>query len=106
MWKPLKKGEKLKFGISNGSTVENAIIGLTLSHNPYGGTIAVSVNGNRVKFDGNETISLSEPHQSILANHFSEPVELKKGNNEVILEATDADEGRKIGIDFVWLKEP
>ena len=106
MWKPVKRGEKLKFRISAGSDVEKAILGLTLSHNPCGGTIAVAINGNCVRFNGNDTINLSEPFQSILANHFSEPVGLKKGNNEVIIESMDADDGSKIGIDFIWLKEP
>ena len=90
IWRPLEKGEKIKFNISNSVAAENAIIGLTLAHNPEGGTIAVAVNGMRVKFDGNETINLSGPFQSILANHFSEPVGLRKGLNEVIIESMDS----------------
>ena len=55
------------------------MIGFTLSHNPAGGKIRVAINGKTVKFDGNETMNLYEPVQTILANHFSEPVGLKKG---------------------------
>lgn len=105
MWKPSKKGEKIKFHIKSSVTCEKAIIGLTLSHNSEGGTIACAINGKEIKFDGKESISLSEPVQSVLANHFSEPVGLKKGLNEVIIETVDRGIGKNAGIDFVWLKE-
>ena len=79
---------------------------LTLSHNPEGGTVAFTVNGKEVNFDGEETVNTFEPFQTILANHFSEPVGLKKGLNEVIIESMDASNSKKIGIDFIWLKVP
>jgi hypothetical protein len=105
MWKPLKKGERINFNISSGTAAENAIIGLTLSHNPDGGTIAVAINGKKVKFDGNASINLYEPVQTILANHFSEQTALKKGTNEVTIEFPDEEKDKKIGIDFIWVKE-
>ena len=106
MWKPLKYGEKIKFNISSIENVENTTIGLTLSHNPEGGTVAFTINGKRLNFDGQETVNTLEPFQTILVNHFSEPVGLNQGLNEVIIESMDADQGKKIGIDFVWLKVP
>ena len=106
MWKPLKKGEKVKFNLNSGVNAENAILGLTLSNNPAGGTISVSINGKPVKFDGKDTMNLYERFQTTLVNHLSEPVGLKKGRNEVIIESMDDDHGKKIGIDFVWLKVP
>ena len=106
MWKPLKKGDKIRFNLSCNSDVENATIGVTLSHNPEGGTVAFTVNGKKINFDGKETVNTFEPFQTILANHFSEPVGLKKGLNEVIIESMDASNGKKIGIDFIWLKVP
>jgi hypothetical protein len=59
-----------------------------------------------VKFDGEETVNTYEPFQTILANHFSEPVSLKEGLNEVIIESMDASHTKKIAIDFIWLKVP
>jgi hypothetical protein len=38
------------------------------------------------------------------ANHFSEPAWLKKGLNEMTLESMDAGQGKKTGIDFIWMK--
>jgi len=106
MWKPLKQGEKIKFNVSSGADIENTTIGVTLSHNPQGGTVAFAINGKHVKFDAQETVSTFEPFQTILANHFSEPVGLKEGLNEVLIESMDASHDKKIGIDFVWLKVP
>jgi hypothetical protein len=104
MWKPRIKGEKISFYIGSEANVENAIIGLTLSHNPDGGNITVAINGKMVKFDGNQVLNLYEPVQTILANHFSEPTTMKNGNNEITIESPD-DIGKKIGIDFIWVKE-
>ena len=106
MWKPLKNGDKIRFNLSCIADAENATIGLTLSHNPEGGTVAFALNGNRINFGGKETVNTYEPFQTILANHFSEPVSLKKGLNEVTIESMDAGHGKKTGIDFVWLKVP
>jgi len=105
MWKPVKKGDKIIFSISSGTAAENGAIGLTLSHNPVGGTIAVAINGKKVKFDGNPSICLYEPVQTILANHFSEQTALKKGSNEITIEFQDEGKGKNIGIDFIWVKE-
>jgi hypothetical protein len=106
MWKPVKDGEKIKFNLSSSSNVENATIGLTLSHNPEGGTVAFEINGKMVNFDRKETVNTFEPFQTILANHFSEPVRLKNGLNEVIIKSMNTGNGKKVGIDFVWLKVP
>ena len=105
VWKPNNKGERIKFNISCAQKVENAAIGFTLSHSPEGSTVALILNRKPVKFDGNETVNTFEPFQTILANHFSEPVRLEKGLNEVIFEPRDYEPGKKIGIDFFWLKE-
>ena len=105
MWKPSGAVDKLVFKIHTGKAAEKANIGFTLSHGPEGGTISFMINGNPVKFDGNEAVKLFEPFQTILANHFSESIALKKGINEVIIESRHADPGKKIGIDFIWMKE-
>ena len=106
MWKPVKKGDKITLNLTSSDAVKNAIIGLTLLHNPSGGAIAIAINGKSVKFDGNDTIKLFEPFQTMLANHFSTPLELKKGRNAIVLESLSDDTGKKIGLDFAWLKVP
>jgi hypothetical protein len=104
IWKPGEKGEKIKLNLTSGSAADKATIGFTLSHNPEGGEISVAVNGKAVKVDGNETVALFEPVQTILVNHFSREVSLKKGDNEVTIESVSGT-GKNIGIDFIWVKE-
>ncbi len=104
MWMPVKNGARLIFNLPSDSTVEKAKIGLTLAHNPEGGEISASVNGKSVKFDGNETVNTYEPFQTKLVNHFSREVFLKKGDNEITIQSVSG-QGKKIGIDFIWVKE-
>jgi hypothetical protein len=104
MWKPAKKGEKLKFRIPLTQEIGTSTMGLTLAHSPDGGNILVSMNGQYLKFDGNEFINLYEPSQTTLVNHFSDAVALKKGLNEVVIESIDSNPGKKIGLDFIWVK--
>ncbi len=106
MWTPGRKGEKIAFSLPSVKDSGKAIIGLTLSHEPDGGKIAVSVNGTQVKFDGSFETDTFEPVQTILANHFSEPVRLRKGLNRIEIESVSGEPGKKTGIDFVWLKAP
>jgi hypothetical protein len=105
MWKPQNKGEKIMFHLGSNSPVDSTALGLTLAHSPDGAEISVKVNGIAVKFDGNETINLMEPVQTILANHFSGKLSLKKGDNEITIESVSGKSGKKIGIDFIWVKE-
>lgn len=105
MWTPAKTAEKLKFMINSDKAGDKTNIGFTLAHSPNGGTMAIFINGMPVKFDGKETVNLFEPNQQILENHFSESIQLLKGNNEIIFESRDTEMGKKIGIDFVWMRE-
>ena len=105
MWKPLIQNEKIRFNIRSAKAVEKTRIVLTLCHNPLGGTIAVSLNGKPVSFEGNKNINLHEPFKTDLVNHFSENIGFKAGNNDVTIESLDA-KGKKNGIDFIWLQEP
>ena len=106
MWRPAQRSDKIKFSVSSSTNTENAVIGMTLSHNPEGGSVSVAINGRHADFDGKKNVNTYEPFQTNLVNHFSGPVVLKKGPNEVIIESVDAGPGKKIGIDFVWLKVP
>jgi hypothetical protein len=47
-WIPEHKGEKLKFKIQSKKVYENTRIGLTMAHNPDGGTLSFMLNGNGV----------------------------------------------------------
>ncbi len=85
--------------------MESTKIGFTLAHSPQGGKISVLLNGKPVKIDGHHSVDLIEPNQRILANHFSEPVQLNKGNNEITFISVGAEKGKNIGIDFFWIND-
>jgi hypothetical protein len=104
-WIPEHKGEKLKFKIQSKKVYENTRIGLTMAHNPDGGTLSFMLNGKWVKFDNQDTVSLLMPYRTVLANHFSEEVTLKKGDNELIIEMQDANGIKTARIDFIWVRE-
>ncbi len=44
-------------------------------------------------------------YHTILDNFTTEQIQLKKGRNEVVFESRDKKPGKKIGIDFIWLRE-
>jgi hypothetical protein len=104
VWRPARKGDELKFFLRSAVETENSILGMTLYHCPSGGTFAVRLNGRYIGFDGNDYLNLYEPEQVTLVNHFSGPVPLLKGKNEIVLESMDDEKGKKIGIDFIWMK--
>ncbi len=104
-WKPSHEGEKITFRLSMDQDQENTKIGLTLMHGPDGGIFSIRINGQPVKFDGKDHIDLFQTDLQILANHFSEIIHLKKGNNEISFESLNASENSEIGIDFFWIKE-
>jgi len=106
MWSPETRGEKLRFQIDADRSSDGARIGFTLLNGPEGGAFTIQVNGNPVKFRGKDTIDLQGPKRWVLDNYLSEPVLLRKGQNEITLQSEDPGQGKKIGIDFVWIKEP
>jgi hypothetical protein len=102
MWKPLEKGEKVSFRLNSDKTNDKFRVAMTLAHSPNGGKFSVLVNGKIVKFGADEIISLYEPTQKILDNHFSEIVTLNKGVNEIVFIAEEIN--KEIGIDFIWMR--
>ncbi|TFH28267.1 MAG: DUF2961 domain-containing protein [Bacteroidia bacterium] len=106
MWSPTRTGEKISFQIHADRSSDGARIGFTLLKGPEGGTMTIQVNGNPVKFKGKDTVDLQGPRRWVLDNYLSEPVQLRGGQNEITLESGDPVKGKKIGIDFVWIKEP
>ena len=104
IWSPSSGNDKLSFSLNSEKNVEKTNIGFTLCHLPSGGIITVTLNGKPVKMDGKTEIDLFESYQTILANHFSEKVDLKKGSNEIVIESKDTGRESKVGIDFIWMR--
>lgn len=105
MWRPSKKGETIRFNLNNDKKTGTTVLGFTLAHEPEGGIISVFLNGSQVLFDGRNKTDLFEPVQTTLVNHFSEPVKLKEGANDITLISQSNGSAKKIGIDFIWVKE-
>jgi hypothetical protein len=103
MWNPMETGEKISFTIYVGKPAMETRIGLTLAHCPDGGKASVIINGVPVKFGGKEVIDL-EAGRLILDNHISEMVMMHHGNNEIMVVSRDDLPNKKIGIDFLWLR--
>jgi hypothetical protein len=105
MWRPEHKGEKITLQIFLDRTAEKTKIGFTLAHGPPGGKISILINGEPTALDGYQTIDLYEPNLHVLVNHFSEPVQLKEGNNEITFISESTEKHKDVGIDFIWIKE-
>lgn len=105
MWKPEEQGNRLSLNISLDEAKENTRLGLTLAKMPDGGIVSVSVNGNPVKWAGGALIDLHCETQVILENYFSESLNLKKGNNTLVFEYEGTVPGKKIGIDYIWIRK-
>jgi len=104
-WTPEATSEKITINFRTGTGSAKTRIGLTVAHEAGGGTLSFMLNGRPITFDDRETLSLSWPGRTILANHFSEQVALKKGCNEFIMRMPDADGRKTASIDFIWIRE-
>jgi hypothetical protein len=105
MWKPEGNGEEISFPIHLGQTIDRTSVGFTLAHGPSGGKISVLINGKPIKVDGNQTVDLLEPNHRTLVNHFSEPVRIIQGTNEITFISVSAEKDQQIGIDFLWIND-
>jgi len=105
MWKPEKAGDRIRFSIECNEEKNATRLGFTMAKMPEGGKISISVNGKPVKTGGREEISLYEDYHTILDNFTTDQIKLKRGRNEVVFESRDDAPGKKIGIDFIWLRE-
>jgi hypothetical protein len=105
-WIPKQATEKLVFRIPSSENREKARIGLTLAHYPGGGIISFVINGKPIKFDNKPNINLEMKNRTVLDNHFSELVDLKKGDNELVVEMPGANGFNKVLFDFMWLLKP
>jgi hypothetical protein len=105
IWSPSSVRNKLSFNLNCENSRKNTNIAFTFCHTHSGGTISVTLNGKPVKMDGKTEIDLYEPYQTILVNHFSEKIDLKKGSNEIVIESKTTGKTSKVGIDFIWMRE-
>jgi hypothetical protein len=104
LWEPGTGNESLSFIIDNPKD-NKSNFGITLAHMPQGGEITVLLNGEAVKFNNSETIDLHDSTRTFLRNYLSSAVSLNTGKNDVTLIYQGKEEGKKIGIDFFWLKD-
>jgi hypothetical protein len=105
MWQPEKTGERLKLTFSNDINADENRIGLTMAKMPEGGLISIFVNGKKVKLGGQDIVSLYEENQTVLDNYFTDPLHLKAGKNEIVIENRENESGKKVGVDFLWIRE-
>jgi len=105
MWSPLCKGDKIRFSLPDNNESDMSKIIITLAHQPDGGEISVYVNGEPTEFNKKKVINLYESYHHVLRNHSSTSLTLKKGKNEVVLEYVGETKNKKIGIDFLWIRE-
>ena len=97
-------GATLRFNLRVPAESGAARLGLTLAHQPGGGTFSVYLNGQPVPFGRQTGISTHADHRKVLQNHISGPVSLKKGANEIRLEAGDAPLDGVVDLDFFWIR--
>ncbi len=103
-WVPVSAADNLRLVIPSGVTLENSRIGLTLAQSPLGGILTFSLNGEDIRFDDKESLPLFLSGRHVLQNHFSEPVRLKKGTNELLVRMQDADGIKTAHIDYIWVR--
>jgi hypothetical protein len=104
-WKPSGISDRLKFIINCDKDYEKANLGFTFRHGPGGGKVFLLLNGNKIKADGKDEIDLNEPVQTVLVNHFTGKINMRKGSNIVELVAENGEEKSFIGLDFIWLRK-
>jgi hypothetical protein len=97
-------GATLRFNLRVPAESGAARLGFTLAHQPGGGAFSVYLNGQPVLFGRQTAISTHADHRKVLRNHISGPVSLKKGSNEIRLDAGDASLDGVVDLDFFWIR--
>jgi hypothetical protein len=104
MWEPAERGDRIKFYIDSQEERNDASLGFTMAKGPEGGNVSLAVNGAKLEFAEGGSVSLHQAYRTVLDNFLVNDISLLKGRNEVILENTSVEPGRKVGIDFIWIK--
>ncbi|MCU0408368.1 MAG: DUF2961 domain-containing protein, partial [Bacteroidales bacterium] len=105
-WRPGGGSNELTLVIQSERPDHESRIGLTLAHSPTGAIVSFSFNGEKLKFDDKDSLITFMSSRTVLDNHFSSKILLKKGNNKLILKSEDGAPGSETGIDFIWLRNP
>jgi len=96
-----QKGERLKLNVP----IEKdgrAAIHLVAVHRPEGATIRVRLDGVPQRFaGGSETARLGSEYAPRVLNVHLEPVDLKAGSREIVVECV---EPGWVGLDYIWVK--
>lgn len=103
-WTPAGNEEKLRFRINSPAESLRSRIGITVAHHEGAGSIAFTFNGKYIKFDNSDSLNLFKPHIHQLRNHFSEPVDIRNGDNLIEVTMPDADGVKQALIDFFWVR--
>lgn len=104
-WKPENQQDVLKLNIHPAGGIRETRIGITLTHDPHSGRLVFGLNGLPLKFSGRDTLNIRTLTGRVLDNHFSGPIRLEKGSNELEINMPDADGEKTLKIDFIWLRE-
>ena len=96
-----EKGGRLKLNLPVGQD-GRASIHLVAVHRPDGATVRVLLDGTPLRVEGGaEVVRLRTAHASRVLNVHFEPVDLKAGSREMVLECV---EPGPVGLDYVWVK--
>ncbi|HQG77144.1 MAG TPA: DUF2961 domain-containing protein [Bacteroidales bacterium] len=104
-WIPGGKEIVLKLNLYSDREISDTRIGITLTHSPSSGSLTFGLNGEPLRFSGRDTLIVFTASGRLLDNHFSGPVRLKKGSNELMIRMPDADGRKTAQIDFIWLRK-
>lgn len=106
VWYPSFQGDQITLSLPGIRNPAGNKLVITFAHFPEGGEVSVYLNGNLTEFNKKQEISLFEPNHQVLRNHTSAPVQLNEGDgNELTIRYTGAEKNKKVGIDFVWIKD-
>ncbi len=98
-----EKGGRLKFSLP---TQEEgpASIHLVAVHRPDGAAVRVTLDGQPLRVAGGaEVVLLRTAHAPRVLNVHFEPVDLKAGAREIVIECV---EPGPVGLDYIWVKKP
>ena len=102
VWKPEKTGEKINFEVNTSEGNKNIMI--SFGHMPGAGKIKIYVNDKPVNQRGDGIIDLSDEFRTLNRSHNIGNIDFVKGRNVITLE-NHSENGVKIPIDFLWIKD-
>ncbi|MBW7866058.1 MAG: DUF2961 domain-containing protein [Candidatus Hydrogenedentes bacterium] len=101
VWTPTENGQTLTLTFHTAEAVKHSL-NIACMLQPGAGAFRAAVNGEAVKFDGKETLSLDIPHGVQSRVFGAGQRELAAGAHELVLTAVEA--GKPIGLDFLAVR--